>query len=245
MAISFLKQLHYYISWNYLRHRNLLLVFAVIQLIEAFAIVYGMSLWVSNETRETVYYLASGSLTLIIITVACVLAPQIINDSKQTGLFQYQRTLPVRRSVILISDIILWIGAAIPGILASIIAGILKFQVPFTVSFKSVLTLILVTLCLVLLGFSIAYWFSPNVMSMVTQLIMIFGLLFSPITYPAERLPEWLTDIYRFLPFVPASNLIRGELYQYGTVSIIDYIVVIIWFASMLSLTLVALNKQN
>ena len=77
---------------------------------------------------------------------------------------------------------------------------------------------------MVLIGFSLAYWLSANTMALATQIIMIGGLLFSPITYPVDRIPNWLASIYDFLPFVPTSNLIRATLFHLGDFSYFNFI---------------------
>ncbi|MBF0848820.1 ABC transporter permease, partial [Streptococcus danieliae] len=90
-------------------------------------------------------------------------------------------------------------------------------------------SLIFIIFSLLLLGFAIAYFLSPNMMAMITQLIMLGGLLFSPIIYPAERLPNWTEIIYDTLPFVPAANIVRTTLFEIGEYNISNYVVISIW----------------
>lgn len=51
---------------------------------------------------------------------------------------------------------------------------------------KALAILSLIQLCMISIGFALAYWLTPNVVGLATQIIMIGGLLFSPITYPTD-----------------------------------------------------------
>lgn len=69
--------------------------------------------------NQTAIYLSSGATTLGIIAVGRVLAAQIVSTAKQEGIVDYQRTLPVSRLNILISDFIIWGMASLPGVFMS------------------------------------------------------------------------------------------------------------------------------
>lgn len=89
--------------------------------------------------------------------------------------------------------------------------------------------MLLICLTMISLGFSIAYIFSQNIVTLMSQLILMIGLMFSPIMYPAGRLPDWLDQLYFLLPFVPSANLLRASFYRHGTVSLVDIGVLIFW----------------
>ena len=82
-------------------------------------------------------------------------------------------------------------------------------------------------------------------MALATQIIMIGGLLFSPITYPVDRIPNWLASIYDFLPFVPTSNLIRATLFHLGDFSYFNLFILLTWTAVAFTLSLLALSKRR
>ena len=215
------------------------------QAILAVAIVCGLALLIPEIDAESTIYLSSGALTIGIIAVGCVLAPQIASDSKQNGLFEYQRTLPVARSSIFIADIIIWTIASIPGVIMSCVASILRFDISIYITPLSILIILIAQISMICIGFSIAYWLPPNAMALATQIIMIGGLLFSPITYPAERLPMWTQCVYQALPFVPMSNLLRSSIFHFGIISVIDIVVVLAWAIIASVLALSALSKRR
>lgn len=157
----------------------------------------------------------------------------------------YQRTLPVSRLNILISDFIIWGMASLPGVFMSFLAAYLRFDVQIRFSMKALAILSLIQLCMISIGFALAYWLTPNVVGIATQIIMIGGLLFSPITYPTDRLPSALVNFFEFLPFVPSSNLIRSLFYEQNTVNVSNIIVVCFWFVLTTLLSLISLSRRD
>lgn len=242
---SYIKKLWGVIRWSLIRHKYLVPAFSLAQAAFAIAIIYGMALFLPEVNKENAIYLSSGALTLGIIAVGCVLAPQIVSEAKQNGIFAYQKTLPISRSSILLGDIIIWEIAALPGIIIGGAAAVIRFNVTLDISILSCLVFLLAQFTTICIGFCIAYWFPPNAMALVTQIIMIGGLLFSPITYPVERLPEWTAYIYQALPFVPISNLIRSTLFHLNSMSVYDVLVVIAWALITFMLSLFALSKKD
>lgn len=233
------------IRWSLLRHKSLLPIFTVTQAFLSVAIVYGLALLIPNVDPVTAIYLSSGATTLGIIAVGCVLAAQIVSTAKQDGIVGYQRTLPVSRINILIADFIIWGMASLPGVFMSFLASYLKFNVQISFSFSAMMTLLLIQICMISIGFSLAYWLSPNVVGLATQIIMIGGLLFSPITYPTDRLPTILVNFFELLPFVPSSNLIRSLFFEYGDFTLKNLIVIIIWMAFTCVWSIIALSRRD
>jgi ABC-2 type transport system permease protein len=52
----------------------------------------------------------------------------------------------------------------------------------------------------------------PEIGSLVTQILVFFIMLFSPIMYPASQLPGWLQNVHKILPFQYMADLTRGTL---------------------------------
>ena len=242
---SFITEIRGLVRWSIYRHKHLILVFSIAQMGLSLAIVYGMALMLSTIQTEDAIYLSAGAITLGIIAVGCVLSAQIISTAKQEGIIKYQKTLPVSRLYIVLSDILIWGTVSLPGVAMSCIAANLRFDLTIHISFYGVLIILLAQICMICIGFSIAYWLSSNMVALATQVIMIGGLLFSPILFPADRLPSWMLVIYNNLPFVPTSNLIRWALFEYGTFSIRDLVVIIFWGIATLLLSLSALSRRN
>lgn len=243
--IGFLKALYAIIRWSVIRHRYLLVVFTLIQMVFAVTIVYGMAFLIPALDGTASVYLASGAMSLGIIAVGCALAPQIISEAKINGVLTYQRTLPVPRSILLVSDMLIWCAASVPGIIMSGIAGSVRFHIGIEVSVMGICVLLAAQLVTICIGFAIAYCFPSNIVALVTQVIMLGGLLFSPITYPAERLPAWTMPLYNSLPFVRIAQAVRSYLFGFGSCSGSGFAVMLVWGAAAFILCLYSLSKRG
>ncbi|MDR2834298.1 MAG: ABC transporter permease [Streptococcaceae bacterium] len=238
-------QLTSLIHWSLIRHKYLLPVFTVVQIFLSIAIIYGLGIMFPELTHEMSIYLSSGAVSLGIIAVGCVLSGQIINTAKNEGVVDYQKSLPVSRVNILLADIIIWGFASLPGIFMSFLASFLRFDLEIHFSIVGIFILALCQVSMILIGFTIAYWFPENMVALFSQIIMIGGLLFSPITYSPERLPEWTSNIYNSFPFVPSSRLIRTLFFERGEISLRDISVIWVWLIFCFILSLQALKKRG
>lgn len=233
------------ICWSVIRHKYLLPAFTAVQALFAVAIVYGLALLIPDADEESARYLSSGAWTLGIIAVGCVLAPQIMSTSKQEGLLDYQRTLPVPRSAILLADAVVWSLAALPGIAVGMLAAALRFGLEIHIDLLTIAAILGAQFTAVSIGYAIAFWLPINATALATQLIMIGGLLFSPITFPAERLPDWAVTLHQFLPFAPLGDLIREATFHTGHDQLLNVIVVAVWALIAYVAAYLALRRRN
>lgn len=231
--------------WSLVRHKVLLPTFSITQAVLALAMVDGFALFLPNMTHQDSLYLSSGAISIGIIAVGCVLAAQIVGTAKQGGIVAYQKTLPVDRTSIVMADVIIWSLASLPGVIMSCLAAVIRFKIHLYISPLSIFVVLLAQVTMILIGFTLAYWLSANVMALVTQVIMIGGLLFSPIMYPANRIPDWMAAVYNWFPFVPTSDLIRATLFHSGTVSFFNLVALILWALIAFALSLSALTKRG
>lgn len=233
------------VRWSLTRHKYLLPAFTAVQALFAVAIVYGLALMVPTIDQETARYLASGAWTLGIIAVGCVLAPQIMSTSKQEGLLDYQRTLPVPRSAILLADAVVWSLAALPGIAVGMLAAFLRFGLDIRIDLFTAAAVLGAQFTTVSIGYAIALWLPNGATSLATQVIMIGGLLFSPITFPADRLPDWAMSLHQFLPFAPLGDIIREATLRSGESQVLNVIVVVVWAVGAYLAAHLALRKRR
>lgn len=233
------------VRWSLTRHKYLLPAFTAVQALFAVAIVYGLALMIPDVDQEAARYLSSGAWTLGIIAVGCVLAPQIMSTSKQEGLLDYQKTLPVPRSAILLADAVVWSLAALPGIAVGMLAAFLRFGLDIHIDPFTVAAILGAQFTAVSIGYAIALWLPIGATSLATQVIMIGGLLFSPITFPAERLPEWAVTLHQFLPFTPLGDIIRESTFRTGEGQALNIVVVAIWTGMAYMTAYLALYKRK
>lgn len=233
------------VQWSLTRHKYLLPAFTAVQALFAAAIIYGLALMIPNIDQEAARYLSSGAWTLGIIAVGCVLAPQIMSTSKQEGLLDYQKTLPVPRSAILLADAVVWSFASLPGIAVGMLAAFLRFDLNLHIDPFTITAILGAQFTTVSIGYAVALWLPASATSLVTQVIMIGGLLFSPITFPAERLPDWAVTLHQFLPFTPLGDLIREAAFRVGESQVLNITVIVVWATAEYLTANYALRKRK
>ena len=239
-----MTQFFYLLRWNYLRQKNLFILFTLAQVLLSVSLLFGYPLIIGKLDTTTAYYLASGSVLIGVISIGCTISSPVIANAKSEGHVDYIRALPIPRILISLADLCIRLIAILPGVFFSFLLGCLRFSVQLNLSILSVFVMLLICLTMISLGFSIAYIFPQNIVTLMSQLILMIGLMFSPIMYPAGRLPDWLDQLYFLLPFVPSANLLRASFYRHGTVSLVDIGVLIFWIFLTQLLILGTLQKE-
>ncbi len=67
-------------------------------------------------------------------------------------------------------------------------------------------------LCWCYSGYAIACLLPPQVANLLSQVLVFVVLLFSPVSYPASRLPDWLAELHHWLPIEPMADAMRACL---------------------------------
>lgn len=200
------------LRWSTIRFRYLLPTFTIVQTAFAAAMVLGFALLVPTMDDDTAERLSAGAWTLGTIAVGLVVAPQTVSVDKQDGVLDYQRAMPVSRTVIVFADATVWVLGALPGVIAGIITAALRFDLDLRVSGWAPVAVLLVILTSVSLGYALAYALPPAMTGVATQLVILLCLLFSPLTVSEERLPDWLISAHEVLPFSAMGRVIRHTL---------------------------------
>jgi ABC-2 type transport system permease protein len=200
------------VCWNLLRLRSSLLLLFVVQTMLGAGVVVGFSFLVPEMDSATMLYLTTGAPTIVFITTGMVVLPQIVAHQKLTGIFDYVRAMPVPRLALLAADASVWIGVALPGVAAALAVAALRFQLSFTVSPLVIPAVCLVAATSVAVGYAIGYAVKPAVTGGITQIVVVVALLFAPVNFPADRLPDWLAGTHRWLPFTYIAQVVRDTL---------------------------------
>lgn len=61
-------------------------------------------------------------------------------------------------------------------------------------------------------GYAIACLMPPQVAQLLSQVLVFVVLLFSPVSFPASRLPGWLATAHDRLPVQPMADAMRASL---------------------------------
>jgi ABC-2 type transport system permease protein len=101
---------------------------------------------------------------------------------------------------------------ALPGVAAALAVAALRFDLSFTVSPLVILAVCLVAATSVAVGYAIGYAAKPAVTGVITQMVVYLAVLFAPVNFPADRLPGWLAEAHRWLPFTYMAQAVRDTL---------------------------------
>lgn len=195
--------------WQFKRLRTQLPIILTIQVVLATGIVYGMSFLIPNIDPRSALFLATGAPTIALLLLGLNVVPQTISYARLTGLSDYQSTLPVPRLALPAADVAFWILAQLPGTLLSVLVASIRFD--FTIQPKLLLlpVILLVAFTGASVGYAMAMTLKPELANQLGSFIAIVILLFSPINFPAERLPGALQAIHSVLPIQYMADLMR------------------------------------
>ncbi|MEV4709221.1 ABC transporter permease [Actinoplanes sp. NPDC049316] len=234
------------VRWTALRLRFVLPLVLIVQTFLAVGVVIGFAYLMPSVDPGTALYLSTGAPTLGLITIGMVMAPQLVAQSKTEGTFTYNRTLPVPRTAVLAADLTTWLATGTPGLVLGLLTAALRFDLQLRVSPLVVPAMLLVALTTTTVGFAIAYAAPPAVTSLVSQALVFVALMFSPVTFPAERLPFWLENAHRALPFQSMAQVVRESLTSPpGGISALPYAVLGAWSAAGLVITLRVMTRRE
>lgn len=240
-----LKQFRYVFQMQFLRNSGNLMFFAIIQIMVSLGIVIGFTYLFENPDDNAILFLATGAPTLIMIITGLVILPQQIANAKTEGYIEFIRTWPVNRALVLAADTLTWLIITIPGIAISTLCAYYMFDPGYNISWTILPILIISALTSIGVGYGFSYALPP-LASMALSQILIFGaLMFSPINFPMERLPEWLQTLHHILPLYSMAEVMRASMAEGTfTADTQQYITLLIWGVLGYGGAIYILNKK-
>jgi ABC-2 type transport system permease protein len=233
------------LQWQLRRSLPYIPLLVVVQVALAVATVVGYGLLVGTPSPDVALYLATGAPTITLITVGLVMTPQMLAQAKTEGSLDWMRTLPVPRWTFLASDLLMWTLIALPGMVLGVVAGVLRFNVRLSIAPWVILAALLVSLTSASVGYAMASVLPPMLAQLLTQVLIFVVLLFSPVSYPASRMPEWLQTAHQFLPIEPMAQLVRAGLANADfTVPGRSIVVLGVWVCVAVAAALTALRRR-
>ncbi|GIG36178.1 ABC transporter permease [Cellulomonas pakistanensis] len=199
-------------QWQFRRQATMLPLLVLVQVFLAIATILGFGLVIGDPPPDQALYLATGAPTITLVMVGLVMTPQMLSQSRTEGSLDWMRTLPVPRGLFLVSDLLVWTLIALPGMVLGIVTGVLRFDVDLSPAPWLVPATLLVSLTAAAVGYGMASLLKPTLAMLMTQVLVFVILLFTPVSYPADRMPAWLQAAHEWLPFEPMAQLIRSGL---------------------------------
>lgn len=234
------------VRWQALRLKTFLPLAVVVQGLFAFGIVVGYPMFFPRIDELTILFLATGAPAITLITMGVVVLPQVVAQSKLEGSIEYMRSLPAPRMAYLMADLTVWMAVVLPGVVFAVAVGAWAFDLALSVSLAIIPAVLLVVTTAAAVGYAMASVLPPMLAMLLSQVLVFGVLLFSPINYPAERMPEWMQDIHAVLPVQAMGEVVRGSLAPetFGLTAG-PFAVLAVWCAASLALSYVALQRRG
>jgi ABC-2 type transport system permease protein len=234
------------LKWVFLSYRPWLSLFLAVEIMIAAGFIYGISFFYPQITPDIAKYLTTGAPTLILLTVGLVMLPQTIASARLEGTFDYIWSLPVPRMAHIAADATVMFGTALPGIILAIVLGAIHFDFSLNISPLVIPAFILIMMCGAFVGYSIAFVMpKPMMVNVVTQILVFVVMLFSPVMFPAERLPEWIQKIHMVFPIQYMADIVRGTLTDLDVDIGKAFIIVGAWFVAGFIVTWFVVRRRK
>jgi ABC-2 type transport system permease protein len=201
------------LKWQALSSKTYLPLSLVVQMMVAVGFVIGLGFLYPSISSNVAKFLTTGAPTISLLTVGLVMVPQMVAMAKTEGTFDYVWSLPVPRMVYVAADATIWLLVSLPGVILSLILGAAYYHFSLHVSLLVIPAIFLMSMSGIFLGYSFAHGIKkPQITQVITQVLVFFIMIFSPIMFPKEQLPLWLAVVHRFLPIQYMADLSRGTL---------------------------------
>jgi ABC-2 type transport system permease protein len=235
------------LRWELTNVRLIVPLLMLAQMISGAGLVLGIGLLMPTPPQSIAAYLVTGAAVVTLIMVGAAVGPQLVAQQKMEGSYDFMWSLPVPRSASSLAWLTLNAVIAIPGMLAALLAGALRFDVSFDIS-PMVIPAVLITLGSgTLLGYALSHAIpKPEVTMLISQVLIFVIFGFSPISYPAENLPGWLATTHDYLPFYHMANTVRDSLVD-GLATDVgrSYLVLAVWSAVSILVAAAVLRRRK
>lgn len=235
------------VRWNVAQIGALLPLIVVIQAALAAGIIVGFGFIIPDIDAGTALFLSTGAPTVLLLTIGLVIVPQGVSRARTDGTFNYMRSLPLARPMMLAADLTVWLLIALPSVAVAVLVATLRYDLTFSFDWPVLIAAsLLVTIMATAVGYAIAVSMAPMLAQLLTQVLVFFVLLFSPITFPGSQLPAWFQTVHDVLPVRPGADLLRAGLAA-DTFSAggRDLIVLVVWTLVGITVSLYALVRRK
>jgi ABC-2 type transport system permease protein len=234
------------VQWQARKMSWLLPLIIGVQTVLAIGIIVGFGFLFPEVDPETALFLSTGAPTLLLLVIGLVLVPQMVSEAKNEGTYDWMRALPVPRMAFLAADATVWFLSMLPGLVVALAVARWHYQLDLSISPMVVVAVLLVGLTATGVGYAIASFVPPMITLLLTNLLLFVALMFSPVNFPAERLPGWLQGIHEVLPITAMAEVMRATLAQNDfDLTAAPFLVLAIWCALGFAASHAAMNRRG
>jgi ABC-2 type transport system permease protein len=244
--VKWLRSYFLMIKWVFLSYRPWLPLFFAVQVCISVAFIYGMGYFYPVITPETAKFLITGAPTIILLTTGFVMVPQTVASQRTEGTFDYIWSLPVPRMAHIAADATVMVGTTLPSIVLAVVLGATHFGFSLDITWLVIPATILVAATGTFIGYSIAFSVpKPMMVNVITQIMVFIVMMFSPVMFPPERLPQWMQSIHLVLPIQYAADIMRGTITDLPVQLGLAFTVVGAWCLVCFALTYLLVRRRK
>ncbi|ROR72178.1 ABC transporter permease [Bogoriella caseilytica] len=235
------------LRWNVAQIGAQLPLVIVVQALLAAGIIIGFGFLIPDIDPATALFLSTGAPTVLLLTIGLVIVPQGVARARIDGTFTYMRSLPLARPLLLAADMTVWLLIALPSVAVGVLVARLRYDLAYSFDWPVLIAAaLLVTLMATAVGYAIAVSLQPMLAQLVSQVLVFFVLLFSPITFPANQLPAWFQSVHDVLPARPGADLLRAGLDSATfDASLRDLLILVAWCLVGVAVSVRALVRRT
>lgn len=201
------------VRWELLNQRLMLPIMVVLQIMLGAGMAIGLGLFIANPTSAEAAYLATGATVFPMMTLGLNMLPQVVAQQKLEGTYEYVFGLPVPRMAMYFAGLTVWSVIGLPSAAVALVVAAWRYDIDLSVSPFVVPAAFLVISVASAIGYAIGHGIpNPRTTNVITQVMIFVVILFSPVSFPAERLPGWLQAVHTWLPPEHSANVMRGTL---------------------------------
>ena len=208
-----LRSFVYLFQWELLQLRLFVPILVIVQVFIGAGSLLGFGLLIPEITTEQALFLVTGSSVLPLLLVGITIIPQNMAQQKLDGSYGFFFALPVSRMAIYLAAVTVWALVTLPAMPIALAVGSWRYDLDLTVSFWAFPAALLVIAVGASFGFALGHAVkNPRTIGAMTNVLIFLLMFFSPVNFPAERLPDWLAWIHQWLPAGQAASLMRWAL---------------------------------
>jgi ABC-2 type transport system permease protein len=220
------------LRFDWARLRQWLVLYVMIQLLMGAGMTVMYGFFLPEVPPLVAAFITTGVPTLAIVPIGFVVVPQTLAQQRLEGSYEFIFTLPVPKLAVAASSFTLLTFLALPGVAVALAVGGWRYGVSLDVGPAVIPAVLLSSLMAASVGYALGHLLAnPQVVALVTNLVVFFVLLFAPIVFPASQYPGWLQAVNAVLPFEHMATTIRAALapalVPNGVVA--DYAILVAW----------------
>jgi len=234
------------LRWELTSLRLLVPVMAAVQVLAGAGLAVGIGLFRDLPDRDAMF-LATGTAVITLVLVGLILGPQVIAEQKAAGTYDFLWSLPVPRTAAAAAWTTMTFLIAVPGMVAAVAVAGWRYHLNFHIGWSLVPATMLTATTATLIGYALAHAVgNPMITLSITQVMIFLVIGFSPVNFPAERLPGWLDRLHDWLPFEPMATVVRGALAPDLASGVgRAYAVLAGWFVGMVAINVAVLGRRG